>query len=74
MCLSVYLYVTCIYKPTKVKNGIRSPATRVIEGCELTCGCWEWSVGSLQEQKAVLTTAYSFQPCRLSFNPLGSLG
>lgn len=36
--------------PRKSKEGISSPETGVVGGHELTYGCWELSLGSLQEQ------------------------
>lgn len=40
--------------PKEARKGAGS-GTGVIDGCELSCGCWEQSLGSLREQ-AFLTT------------------
>jgi hypothetical protein len=50
-CLHVYL---C--------EGVRSPVTGVTDSCELPCGCWELSLGPLEDQPVPLTTEPSLQP------------
>ena len=37
------------------EEGIESPGTGVIDGCELPYGCWESNPGSLEEQLVLLT-------------------
>lgn len=35
---------------------IRSPGTRVKDGCELPCGCWVLNLNPLDEQPVLLNT------------------
>jgi hypothetical protein len=35
--------------------------TRVTEGCELSCGCWESKLGLLKEQQVLLASEPSLQ-------------
>ena len=47
-CMSVYhIPAQC---PGRPEEGIRSPGTGAVDGCELPCGCWELNVGPLQGQ------------------------
>jgi hypothetical protein len=34
----------------------------ITDGCELTCGCWELNLGTLEEQSMLLTAEPSLQP------------
>ena len=44
-------------------EGIRSPGTGFPGfSCELPCGYWEFTLGSLEEQPMLLTTELSLQP------------
>ena len=35
-----------------------SPRAGITDGCELTCGCWELSVGVLEEQSVFHTLSH----------------
>jgi hypothetical protein len=48
-------------------EGIRSPGTRVIDNCELPCGCWKLTLGPLEEQPVLLTIEPSVQPHKTKF-------
>jgi hypothetical protein len=48
------MYAWCLWRP---EEGVRSPGTRVTDGCEPLCGCWE----PLQEQLTRLTAEPSLQ-------------
>ena len=37
------------------EEGDRSPGTRVMDSCEIPCGCWELNPGLLEEQPVLLT-------------------
>ena len=43
-CMAVHMYARC---PQKSEEGIRSPGTRVTDGCEPPCGCWKVNPGPL---------------------------
>ena len=48
----------CLQKP---ERGVGSPGTGVIDGCELSHGCWELNPGLLEEQ-LLLSTESSLRP------------
>lgn len=51
-CMSVcHVHAWCLQSP---EEGIRFPRTRVADGCELACGCWESNSGPLEEQANAL--------------------
>ena len=52
-CISIY----CLY--ARCKASIRSPGTRVTDGCELPWGYWELNLYPVEEQLALLVT----EPC-----------
>ena len=47
--------------PWKLEEGIGSPGTGVMETFETTRGCLETNLGTLKEQKVLLTTQLSLQ-------------
>ena len=47
------------YKP---EGGVICPRTRVIEGCEPPCGCWDPNLASLQTANALKQGAISLVP------------
>ena len=52
MCVfaCIYVCVPCVcLVPTEERIGVRSPETGVTDGCEPTCGFWEWNLGPLQD-------------------------
>lgn len=54
-CLSACMLPQVYRVPAEVREGLKSPETGVTEDCELPCGCWEPSLGPLQEQQKLLT-------------------
>jgi hypothetical protein len=44
------------------KKDVRSSGTRVIDGCEPACRCFELNQGPLEEQPGFLTAELSLQP------------
>jgi hypothetical protein len=46
----------CMLGPRMSKEDSESSGPRVIDGCEILCGCWRLNLGPLQEQKLLLTT------------------
>lgn len=56
---SFYVYVFCLqnaWYPVRPEESVRSLATEVTDGCELSYGCEEMNAGPLEE-KAVPVTA-----------------
>lgn len=52
-CMFVYhLYDWCLRRK---EEGVGSPGNGVPDGLGTLCGCWEMNLGSLQEQKFLLT-------------------
>jgi hypothetical protein len=63
MSVFAYLYVVCnrcAWCLQRPKEGIRF-VTRVTNGCELPCGCWELNPGLQEEEPVLLTTEPSLQ-------------
>lgn len=59
-----YRYVCVLYAylmPMEVTEGIRSPGTRVVNGCMLPCQCGELNPGPQQEQHTFLTAELVLQ-------------
>ena len=54
VCTGVLPAILCV--------GVRSPGTRVTDGCKMTCGCWELNWGPLKEQPVLLTAEPSLHP------------
>jgi hypothetical protein len=49
--------------PAEARREIRSPETGVIDGCELSCKCWELNLGLLlKAQQVFLIAEPSLQP------------
>jgi hypothetical protein len=46
----------------KSEEEVRSPGNGVMESCEPPCGCWEPDLGSLHEQRVLLTAETSSWP------------
>lgn len=53
LCVNIW----CSWVPEEV---IVCPGTRVTNGCELLCWCWELNLDPLQEQNIILTTEPTF--------------
>jgi hypothetical protein len=53
---------TCVCSALGRSEGvIRSLGTGVVDGCKLSCGCWEQNPGPLQEQQVPLSSEAPFQ-------------
>ena len=66
MCISVlpnYVYTNHIraWCLQRSEEGVGSPRTGVIDGCEPPCRCQELNSGLLEEQPVLLTTKPSLQ-------------
>lgn len=55
----VYEYHMCALCCQRSEKGIWSFGTWVVDGCDLSCGCWESNPGNLEEQLVLLTTELS---------------
>ena len=63
LCQHACLYTTCV---SSTHKGYRRAldlleVSKVTDGCEPPCGCWELSPGPLQEHPVLLTTKSSLQ-------------
>lgn len=59
MCISAllaYMFMPCVcaWYPWNPGEGAGYPGTRVIDGCELPCGCWGLKPGLLQQATIAL--------------------
>lgn len=45
-----FFYHICFWCLLRQWKGVRSPGTKVMDGCELPYGCWKSNTGPLQEQ------------------------
>jgi hypothetical protein len=48
-CLSFFLHVLVFCMHVCLCEGIRSFGTGITDWCELSCGCWELSLGPLED-------------------------
>lgn len=63
VCMSVVCIFTCVcLVSTEAKEGIGSLRTGVVDGCEPPGGCWELSVGLLEEHQVFLTAEHFSSP------------
>lgn len=72
MCMSVLslctsVYYVCTWCPRRLEEEAESPRTVVSDSYGLPCGCWEFNLGPLEEQPALLVTEPSLQSCFLVF-------
>lgn len=72
MCIHVFpaLWMCIIWMclvPTEIRRGCQVPETRVTEGCELPCRCWELNSDTLEEQLVLLSPEPSLQSILISF-------
>lgn len=51
--------------PQRTQEGDRSPEARVMEACELPCGCEGSKLGLLEDWTVLLTTESSLQPPKI---------
>ena len=47
--------------PKRTQEGIGSPGTRIKDGCEQSCDCWELNPGPLEGNPVLLTSGLSLQ-------------
>lgn len=45
----------CALVSEEARRGVGSPGTGIIDSSELSRGCWEWNMGSLEEQPVLFT-------------------
>jgi hypothetical protein len=66
VCACLYVYYKC---PQKSEEGVRSPGTRALGGCEVGAqsGCWELNPGPLRGQQILLTTEPPSRPTQYVF-------
>jgi hypothetical protein len=72
VCLFVYLMrmgilpacvsASCVQCSWRLEERVRSLETGGVDGSELTCGCWELNVESLEQQQMLLSTEPSVSP------------
>lgn len=48
----------------RTEEGSGSPGTRIKDGCEQSCDCWELNAGPLEENPVLLTSGLSLQSLR----------
>jgi hypothetical protein len=60
--LRVSTCVTYMQVLRELEDNIGSLGTGATDSCELPYGCWELSLGSLQDQQVLLTAEQSLQP------------
>lgn len=51
VCLHACACAACVKCLRRPEKGIAFPGTRVIDGREPLCECWEWNAGPLQKQQ-----------------------
>lgn len=61
-CACLSLCATHVQCQESLEDSVRSPGTRVTNGCEMPCRCWEPNPGSLQDQQVLLNSEPSLQP------------
>ena len=54
-----HLHTRCHWRLDK---DVRSSGIRIIDSCELSCGCLELNLGPLQEQQLILSSEPTLQP------------
>lgn len=62
VCLHLSLHHMHAWSPKSPEEGVRSPRTGVIDGCESPCGPWESNPGHLEEEPMLLTIEPSILP------------
>jgi hypothetical protein len=61
-----YMWVHCHYLQTQQKMALDP----IIDDCKPPCGCWELSLGPLEEQPVILTTEPSLHPNLCAFKAI----
>ena len=54
LCACLYVY----HGHTVPAEGVSSPGTEVMDGCEPPCGCWELNLVPLQDRWVLLTSCH----------------
>lgn len=57
-----HIYVPYVWYPRRPEGSSGSLGSRIIDGCELACCCWESNLGFLQEQQAFLAYEPTLHP------------
>ena len=71
ICVHVYVFTPHVYPVfTEHRRGCRSSGTRVTDGCEPECGCWDPSLEPSQMQSAALISRAILSSLRVLFYPL----
>jgi hypothetical protein len=60
LCLSVSLSTTCMQCSWRPVEGVLLSEIVVADHCDLSCRCWDWKPGPLEEFPVLLTTESSF--------------
>lgn len=47
-------YFSIYYVHARCQREVRRGANGITDGCDLPYGCWEWNLGSLQEQRVLV--------------------
>ena len=67
LCARISAHYIGLFVPVEDRAGYLIPGNGVPEGCELTCGCWESNLGSLEEQQGLLRAEPSLHSLWLTF-------
>lgn len=51
----------CMQYPQRLKQGIGCSGIRIIDGCDLLCGCWESNLNPPPEQPVFSSAEPSFK-------------
>ena len=62
----MYVHHMCAWCLRRPEEGVGSPGTGAMDGCELPCGCWELNRGPLQEQQGLFTAEPPLQPLQVT--------
>lgn len=63
-----HIYIPCVcQEPMEPERASNFPGSRVSDGWDLPCGCWEPHLGPLEEQPEPLTAEASLQIPLLCF-------
>lgn len=63
-CMSVQCS-TCMHGAHRIPKRVSDPVGPELDGCKLSCGCWELNPGSLEVQSFLLNSEPSLQPPKL---------
>lgn len=60
--VGLYVHYMCTWVPQKSEKSIKSPGTKVMDGCDPPRGFWKLNLSPLREQQVLLTGEPSVQP------------